>query len=92
VETGEFSAPPPHLIKYGFKEISAEAYDISKDPLRGDIAVIQSYPGASTGHGHIAMYSGDKWVSDFIQKDMWSGPGYRKNKPAFKIYRWKNVK
>ena len=28
-------------------------------------------------HGHIAMYSGNHWISDFVQRDMWGGNAYR---------------
>ena len=27
------------------------------------------------------------WYSDFRQRDMWGGPGYRSARPAYKIYR-----
>jgi hypothetical protein len=33
------------------------------------------------------MYDGSVWRSDFVQNDMWAGPGYRKNKPSHEIYR-----
>ena len=28
-------------------------------------------------HGHIAMFTGGEWISDFIQRDMWGGSAYR---------------
>jgi len=43
------------------------------------------------GHpsGHMAMFDGDLWVSDFEQlHGLYPGPGYRKIKPHFKIYRY----
>ena len=56
-------------------------------PKKGDVAVIQPYPGGDP-NGHIAMYDGQSWVSDFKQRDVWGGPGgYRKNKPTCVIYR-----
>jgi len=74
----------PVLRTRGFVEVSAS--DLIT-PRKGDIAVIQSYPGGNIA-GHITMYNGQRWVSDFRQNDMWSGPGYRRNKPAYKVYRW----
>lgn len=54
--------------------------------LAGDIIVIQPYPGGNRA-GHIAIYDGSNWYSDFRQHDMWAGPGYRANRPPHKIYR-----
>ena len=53
---------------------------------KGDVAVIQPYQGGDP-NGHIAMYDGAQWVSDFKQQDMWGGPGYRKHKPSCIVYR-----
>ena len=54
---------------------------------KGDIAVIDSTTGHQ--HGHIQMYDGSVWISDFKQKvDFWPGTNYRKYLPAFKIYRY----
>jgi hypothetical protein len=39
-------------------------------------------------HGHLEMWDGDKWVSDFEQTDdIYPGPGYRAAKPDVTIYR-----
>lgn len=85
----------PYLEANGFKEVSTDNYV----PQAGDVAVIQGYPAGpidpNTGEptykaaddGHIAMYTGDKWGSDFEQTDMWGGPHYRQIKPDYKIYR-----
>lgn len=29
-----------------------------------------------------------QWDSDFIQKDFWAGPHYRKQRPAYVVYRY----
>ncbi len=71
------------LPKLGFTEISTVNYS----PIKGDIAVIQSINGHP--HGHICMYNGTQWVSDFKQRDMWPGSAYRKTPPRYNIYRWK---
>lgn len=52
----------------------------------GDIAVIQN-PDAQHKHGHMQMYSGSQWISDFKQKNFWPGSIYTEKKPSYKIYR-----
>ncbi len=62
-------------------------------PDKGDIAVFQP-PDKEHEHGHIQMYNGKIWVSDFKQegKDgFWPGPAYRQQsymnkKDSFAIY------
>lgn len=56
-------------------------------PIKGDIAVFQPYTGGSI-HGHIQMFDGSNWISDFKQNSFWPGSGYRKFKPSFTIFRW----
>ncbi|HLX54956.1 MAG TPA: hypothetical protein VKR58_13505, partial [Aquella sp.] len=89
-----------YLIKWGFKTVAPDKngnYDFHK----GDIVVIQGYPGGTADkngvpYGHIMMFDGTQWVSDFKQNvggswpngGFWPGPGYRKYKPAFTVYRW----
>lgn len=38
-------------------------------------------------HGHIAMYDGRQWISDFVQRDMFGGKAYRNNETACHLYR-----
>jgi hypothetical protein len=72
------------LSEWGFVKVNSTDYS----PVKGDIAVIQPYTGGNP-NGHIQMYNGELWVSDFKQKvDFWPGGGYRKNKPPFEVYRW----
>ncbi|HED4180838.1 TPA: C40 family peptidase [Enterobacter mori] len=71
----------PSLLRAGFREVP------SGSMLRsGDVAVIQPYPGGSSS-GHMTMYDGTQWISDFRQSSMYPGPGYRASHPAYKIYR-----
>lgn len=72
----------PYLTKAGLKAVATKDYT----PAKGDIVVIQSY-AAKDPAGHIAMYDGKQWVSDFKQRDIWAGPGYRIHKPAMQVYR-----
>jgi hypothetical protein len=58
----------------------------------GDVAVIQPYAGGSP-HGHMAMFDGTAWYSDFKQNSMmcppdpYPGLGYRKASPPYTVYR-----
>lgn len=77
------------LPKLGFIKVNTTNY------LKGDIAVIQGYSGGKsdpkTGipYGHIQMYNGSIWISDFKQYNgFWPGRGYRDNQPPFEIFRW----
>ncbi|CAA7614919.1 Putative cytoplasmic protein (modular protein) [Magnetospirillum sp. LM-5] len=72
----------PALEGGGFGSVDPKSYS----PQKGDVVVIQPYPGGSP-HGHIAMYDGKSWISDARQKDMWGGRGYRDHQPSFRVYR-----
>lgn len=59
------------LPKLGFKPILESGYtgnSLPKDytPQKGDIVVIGA--NSKHKHGHIAMYNGSQWISDFKQK------------------------
>jgi len=69
------------LPQKGFVEIPKANYVQRK----GDIAVFQNYPGGSQS-GHIQMFNGSIWESDFKQNNFWPGPGYRKA-DNYKIFR-----
>lgn len=70
------------LIKAGFRIVE----DLSRQFQKGDVAVIQPIPHHP--HGHMAMFNGKFWVSDFLQlHGMYPGLSYRKLHPSFAIYR-----
>lgn len=72
----------PSLENAGFKKIPKEDYS----PQKGDVIILQPPPGRDAGH--IQMYNGERWVSDFNQsKDIYPGPGYREKKVPYEIYR-----
>ncbi|GAB1858708.1 hypothetical protein MHTCC0001_35480 [Flavobacteriaceae bacterium MHTCC 0001] len=73
-----------YLPTLGFKGVSNDSYV----PMAGDIVVIQSFTGNKVHkHGHIQMYNGSHWVSDFKQTGFWPGSDYRNNTPAYSIFR-----
>ena len=66
---------------------------VSKDnykPEIGDIIVINSFVGRHKRHpsGHIQMYNGTQWVSDFKQRTLMPGENYRISNPGYVIYRF----
>ncbi|NLE04964.1 MAG: RHS repeat-associated core domain-containing protein [Crenarchaeota archaeon] len=77
----------PFLEGVGFSRVNTTN---GYTPLIGDIAVISSFQGKNKNHpyGHIQMYSGSQWISDFIQRGFWPGSDYRSSQPAYKIYRY----
>ena len=74
----------PSLIAVGFTEWPGTMIG---NYVKGDIGIIHPIPGHP--HGHMAMYDGKKWISDFIQwKGLYPGKSYRAHKPSFNIYRY----
>ena len=70
----------PYIEKWGFDPINTADYQM------GDIAVFQNAPGHP--HGHMQMYNGNQWVSDYYQNSFWPSTNY-KTAPNFQIFRWK---
>ena len=52
---------------------------------KGDVVIIEGFQGHP--HGHMAMYDGTHWVSDFKQRGIYPGHAYRKHQPGFTVYR-----
>jgi hypothetical protein len=78
------------LPQIGFKEIPSNDYR----PQKGDICVLPQNRKAS--FGHIAIYNGSQWVSDFKQKSIYPSRPYRENGGAqyFRTsdgWKWKHV-
>jgi RHS repeat-associated protein len=91
------SAYGPSLLKAGFIALDIGIKNLADyTPIKGDIIVMNGPPGGKTCNtgiggpcGHIQMFNGTEWVSDFLQtRPFWPGKDYAKHKPAFKIYRW----
>jgi RHS repeat-associated protein len=72
----------PYLRRWGFNHVDATDYNAQ----RGDIRVFQPYPAGNPA-GHIDMFNGKNWVSDFIEKGQWPGRGYAQFQ-NFEIFRW----
>jgi len=53
----------------------------------GDVGIVQPIEGHP--HGHMAMFDGKLWISDFVQyHGLYPGKSYRKEKPPYTIYRY----
>jgi hypothetical protein len=78
------------LPQMGFEEIPSKGYV----PKKGDISVLPQNEESS--FGHIAIYDGERWVSDFKQKSLYPNSTYKKNGNE-KLFRaddgwhWKHV-
>ena len=90
---GQAKLYDPVLTRYGFsrsrysKGLLIESVNCKNYfPEAGDIAVIPNVAGGRS-EGHIAMFTGKEWISDFKQRDMWGGGLYRKADLDVAIYR-----
>jgi hypothetical protein len=77
----------PSLLAAGFKRIGVDAAVANCKPQKGDVGVVQ--PIAGCPHGHMAMFNGAIWVSDFKQdSSVYPDIGWRRMQPSFAIYRY----
>jgi hypothetical protein len=73
----------PSLNAVGFLAISA---GVGYRHRAGDVGIVQPIPGHP--HGHMAMFDGKHWISDFVQMHgIYPGKSYRTAKPPYQIYR-----
>jgi hypothetical protein len=76
------------LEEVGFKKVGLPSY-VRYDYKRGDVVVIQRI---RQGHeGHMAIFDGFRWISDFKQRigtDVYPGGAYRAARPSFQLYRY----
>jgi hypothetical protein len=55
--------------------------------LAGDVAIVDAIDGHPSGH--MAMFNGVSWVSDFKQQHgLYPGAAYRSKRPRFTIFRY----
>ena len=48
-------------------------------------AVIQNIVGHDSGH--VCIYDGQQWISDFVQRTMYPGQAYRNIQPHYELFR-----
>ena len=74
----------PSLTAVGFVLIPSNVGYLHR---AGDVGIVQPITGHP--HGHMAMFDGKHWISDFVQyHGLYPGESYRKTKPAYQIYRY----
>lgn len=83
----------PGLEKLGFSPIP---YTGVQNLKPGDIMIFQPWTGKAGGNGHIQVWNGSQWVSDYMQANMrdgYPGPGstYEAHNPAYQLYRDSNI-
>lgn len=60
---------------------------------KGDVAVIDGFSGVKGTvkdhpHGHMCMFDGEIWISDFTQNDLYPGSDYTKVRPNYIVFRY----
>lgn len=77
----------PNLLRSGFQEVARTGdYPGSFSPQPGDVVVFDKAPiNKKEQNGHIAMWNGSEWVSDFFQNDF--KPGSKYDHGTYTIYR-----
>ena len=70
----------PILLKNGFRVVETNGYS----PIKGDVTVVDG--NAAHKWGHVQMYNGDQWVSDFFQGCCSTKPGYEYGGNGFMVY------
>lgn len=68
------------LIKVGFKKVTVPPPQRGQ---KGDVVVMQAI--GTHIHGHMQMYSGSKWISDYNQSGFYP---YRVSRPEYQFYRF----
>jgi type VI secretion system secreted protein VgrG len=71
-----------NLAKIGFYQIDKQNYI----PQKADICVL-THP--QSPHGHICMFDGQNWLSDFTQRDIFGGKLYRSPATKYTLWRYK---
>lgn len=82
----EFGGP---LQRAGFVQVYSSTYDPAASEnlsgvQKGDVVVFQKVAGHP--YGHVAIYDGSNWVSDYVQRTMSSNPAQYKG-GSYTIYR-----
>lgn len=74
----------PFLLGLGWRKLPDTG---TQKPLRpGDVVVLPALDNAP--HGHVAMYDGEHWISDFRQRDIYAGPAWRLSRSPLALYRF----
>lgn len=72
------------LKQMAFEKVEVESL-MNFQPKKGDIVVFEAVKGHP--YGHIAMYDGKQWVSDFRQRSVYVNTAYKKKSARFTVLR-----
>jgi hypothetical protein len=75
------------LMDAGFALIAFGNVANGFSPRTGDVMLLDTYPGQRYGAGHMMMFNGAIWVSDYRQTAMHTGDGFLGYNVAFTVYR-----
>jgi hypothetical protein len=67
----------PSVLEVGFQTVNTSSYQA------GDVVIMQNCEGHD--YGHMQMYSGSQWISDYVQSGFWP---YSVSRPAYTVYRF----
>ena len=70
----------PILRHAGFRTVAP-----GEKPQKGDVVVFQAIEGHKDGH--VAMFDGKQWISDFKQESIYAATDYQKTDAPYVIYR-----
>ena len=73
-----------YLTNDGFTAVTQNIQD-GYTPQQGDVAVFQPVVGHDAGH--IEMYNGSTWVSDFTQPGFYASTAYQTQNGSYTVYR-----
>ena len=71
----------PVLEDAGFRAMPA-----GTEPQAGDVVVFPQSPGHE--HGHMAMFDGQRWISDFWQRNIYGSLRREREQVSYTIYRF----
>jgi surface antigen len=86
----------PSLENQGFQPVASSAHTDDQGatypptgytPQTGDVVVMDTYPSSKNQAGHMAMYDGTQWVSDWEQRSFWPSSHYSSYGSSYVIYR-----
>jgi hypothetical protein len=72
----------PILEQLGLRKVLPESY-VAR---RGDVVVVQPMP-IGDQNGHVAMFDGNYWISDFRQESIWPSHAFENANAAMTVYR-----
>lgn len=80
----------PSLTAAGYVQIALGVPTSGNPSKPGDVAVFGAAHNSTSGeHGHMQMYDGAKWISDFVQRRFSPGPAY--SSVIATIYRYRDL-